>query len=303
MLAFGIRVQIAPAVGLVLVMAWLIEGRTRRISLLAGVATGLAAVGAVEWAWWGVPFRGQWGYLAMEFTYRASTFFARQPVTFFAKEYILMYAGALPLMAFLVYMGARKAPVLLLISLAVVVPFHLVGHKEYRFVVASVPLWVLLMALAAAELLGRLERPAGLSTCSMVLGGWLLAMVGLGWSDHYRPLWTQSRNSILAFRDIGQQPDACGVGLVGIRWSQTPGYSGLGRDIPLYEIKPGQTDDLRTAANYLLLGPKAPIPPAPYVRWKQYVRPVQYLYRRPGDCVPDPAAQIVRPFGVPGIPE
>jgi hypothetical protein len=303
MLALGIRVQIAPAVGLALLLAFLIGGRSRRMALVAGVAAGLAVVGVIEWAWWGVPFRGQWGYLAMEFTYGASRFFAHEPVTFFAKEYVLMYGGALPLMAFLIYIGAKKAPVLLLTAIALIAPFHLIGHKEYRFVVAAVPVWVLLVSLGAAELMARIERTATLKTRSIILGGWLVAMVCLSFGDHFRPMWTQSRNNVLAFREVGTQPDACGIGLVSIRWSQTPGYSGLGRDIPIYEVAPGQTADFAAAANYLLLAPKAAIPPDPYIRWKEYARPTQYLYRRPGECVPNPAAQIIRPPGVPGLPE
>ena len=113
--------------------------------------------------------------------------------------------------------------------------------------------------------------------------------------------WLQDRNHILAFRAIGAEPDACGVALVGIRWWHTPGYSGLGRDVPLYETgrDEGEMAPLTAAANYVLAAPKAPPPPAPYVRWREYSRPVQFVYRRPGGCVGDEGAKV-KVSGIPG---
>jgi 4-amino-4-deoxy-L-arabinose transferase-like glycosyltransferase len=299
-LALALRIQIAPAIAVALAIAFWPGGRARRFALAGGVAAGLAVAALVEWRWWGVPFQGQIGYLAMEFTRHSSRYFAREPFTFFIKQYMLMYGAALPLIAWLVYRGARQAPVLLVVALAVVVPFHFVGHKEYRFVIAALPMLVLLMGLGTTDALTRLG-PVTPARLGLVIGGWAVAMGAVGWGDTYRPYWTRHGNSILAFEDVGAQPDACGIALVGIRWWQTPGYSGLGREVPIYEMETA-TDPARiyAAANYVLEATKAPPPPAPYDRWREYTRPVQYLYRRDGACTPDPASQVVRPPGIPG---
>jgi phosphatidylinositol glycan class B len=315
MLALGIRMQIAPAIGIALL--WTATDkqatdkhrptqtdsrRTQIVPLVTGAAAGLAVVGAIEWLWWGVPFRGHWGYLVMEFTHGASDLFGRQPMIFYVKNYVLMYGGLIPVIAFLVYAGARKAPILLLIAVAVIVPFHFIGHKEYRFLVPSVPLLVLLMGLGAADLIVRAAGVIGVRTGALVVSGWLVAGIAISCGDYYRPYWFQDRNHILAFRQIGAEPDACGVTLVGIRWWHTPGYSGLQRDIPLYEAGRDEQEMARLApaANYVLTGPKSPVPPAPYVQWKAYTRPVEFLYRRPGACVVDEPARV-RPAPMPGI--
>ena len=304
MLALGVRLQIAPAVGIALLLMVMTGGRRRTTALLAGLASGLVLVGAAEWLWWGVPFRGHWGYLKMEFVQRASTFFSREPVTFFVKNYVLMYGGEVPVVAFLVWAGARHAPILLLSALAIIVPFHLIGHKEYRFLIPSVPVLVLLIALAVADFLARLDRSAARRAALLVAGGWLISMVAMSLGDFYRPFWTRDRNHILAFREIGKQADACGVALVRIGWWHTPGYSGLGRDIPIYEMgSDDQAARIMAAANYVLVGPKAPAPAAPYTLWREYSRPVEHLYRRPGGCVPDESSRIVRPPGIPGLVE
>lgn len=301
-MALAVRVQIAPAACLALLLAALAGGRARTPALAGGVAAGLALAGAIEWRWWGAPFQGQIGYLTMELTHHASRYFAREPPIFFAKQYILMYGLALPLVAYLVAIGARQAPMLLVAAAAVIAPFHFVGHKEYRFVVAALPMVVLMMSLGAASLLARVDPAGRPATLPVFLGGWIVAMLAVSFGDTYRPLWTRHGNHVRAFHEIGAQPDACGVGLVGIRWWQTPGYSGLGRDVPIYEIaSDDRAERLRSAANYLVQATKAAPPPPPFVPWREYTRPLQYVYRRPGGCVPDEASKVVRPPGIPGL--
>ena len=128
-----------------------------------------------------------------------------------------------------------------------------------------------------------------------------MAMTAISLGDSYRPYWVLDRNHIRAFREVGSRPDACGVALVGIRWFHTPGYAGLGREIPIYEIgRDPLPANISAAANYVLVGHKAPQPDPPYVRLHTYQRPEEHLYYRPGPCVRDSAAQITAPDPVPG---
>jgi hypothetical protein len=162
----------------------------------------------------------------------------------------------------------------------------------------------MLMGIGTADLVARIDRAVTTRHLAAGMAAWLAAMAAVTLGDTYRPFWIRDRNHIRAFQEIGRQPVACGVALVGIRWFHTPGYSGLGRDIPIYETGreelPPRTAD---AANYVLVGPKAPTPREPYTLWREYSRPVEQMYRRPGGCVPDEAAKIVSPPGIPGLPE
>lgn len=302
MIALGLRVQISPAIGLAFLLMLTAAGRQRLLPLLGGAAAGLAAVGIAEWSWWGVPFGGQIGYLTVEFVHHASRFFAREPVTFFLKNSVLIYGGVLPVLAFLVWRGSRTSPILLLGAAALVVPFHFVGHKEYRFVLPAVPLLILSIGLAAGQFVQRFDATRWPRVAFALSAGWLMAMGAMSLSDSYRNYWTQDTNRVLAFRDIGQQPDACGVALISMRWWHTPGYSGIGRDLPIYEVREDdQLVPLLGAANYVLTGPKALPPPAPFVQWRAYTRPVEYAYRREGGCIPVAGAKVERPEGIPGI--
>ena len=297
-IAVAMRVQIAPAVLLVLGLACLAGERGRMKVLLLGALAGCAAAGAVEWRWWGTPFQGQIGYLLAEFKYNVSQHFGVEPLVFYLKHYIVIYGLALPLISYLVYKGAAKAPVLLLTALTVIAPFHVVGHKEYRFVIAALPLLVLLIGLAVSQLIDAAAAPR---TLGIVLGGCLVGMLAAGLGDTYRRYWTLHHNHVLAFEEIGRQPDACGIALVGIGWWETPGYSGLGSNIPIYEVSHHNRARMLMAANYVLLATAVEPPPPPYERWREYIRPEQHLYRRTGTCVLDRDSQVIRPPGPPGV--
>jgi hypothetical protein len=295
MLALGIRMQLLPAVAVLVVLTLLLHGRRRPLALTAGAAAAIVLVGVLEWAWWGAPFRGHWGYLAVEFQYRVSNAFGRQPIIFFLKQAVLIYGGALPVIAALALAGARRAPIVLVLWIALVVPFHFIEHKEYRFITGAVAPMVLLMGLGAADLLHRVLGGLSPRVLAMTTAAWLVGMVAFSLGDTFRPNWLRDRNHIWAFREIGRDPQACGVGLLSIRWWHTPGYSGLGRDVPIYELlAPEDVIQRAPAVNYILAAPKAPPPPAPFVRWREYNRPVQYLYRRSGGCVVQPSARIDR---------
>ena len=300
-LTLGLRMQIAPAVGVAMLATLAIDWRRRAVPVIAGAAAGVLLVGIVEWLWWGTPFLGHVNYLRMEFVHRVSNHFGREPLTFFAKNYVLIYGAALPIVALLTWIGAKRAPILLIAAVALVIPFHFVAHKEYRFLVVALPVVVMLMGLAAADLVSRFPSLATNRALGVAAVTWLLAMIALSLGESYRPFWIRDRNHIWAFHEIGGRPDACGVALVGIRWFHTPGYSGLGRDIPIYETgRDPLNPAIAAAANYVLVGHKAPIPADPYVRVRTYARPEEHLYQRPGACVPDPAARIVSPDPIPG---
>lgn len=296
----ALRMQIGPAVALVFVLALLVDWRKRILPLLSGIAIAALAIGSIEWLWWGVPFLGHYNYLRLEFARDVSSQFGRQPLTFYAKNYVLFYGAALPGVALLAWYGAKKAPVLFIAAVALALPFHFIPHKEYRFLVVAVPVLVLLMGVAVADLAARLPS---LTTRALTVAAcaWVVAMLAISLGDAYRPYWVLDRNHIRAFREVGTRPDACGLALVGIRWFHTPGYAGLGREIPIYEIgRDPLPVNISAAANYVLVGHKAPQPEPPYERLHTYQRPEEHLYSRPGVCVPDPTARITAPDPVPG---
>lgn len=160
-----LRPQLAPAVGIVLLAGlipsrwgpdWLVarQGvsaarwtslaglRRDRRGLLLGAGAALLLVACVDWATWGTPLHSLVAYLRYNLG-AGQTAFGVMP----ADRYLAHFALAMPvgvvLLPALAIFGARTAPLLLLLLLAVVLPHQLVPYKVWRFLHPA--LWLLLI--------------------------------------------------------------------------------------------------------------------------------------------------------------
>ncbi len=143
------------------------------------------------------------------------------------------------------------------------------AHKEYRFIFAAVPLWLLigsdLAARAAAWLGGRLPARTAAARWALGAAGALFAVVSCAgmlkalpaqvlayrdWSDE-ATLFGFVRNQdplYAAYRYLARAPGVDAVWQVDHGYSSTPGYYYLHRAIPLYDgyLGRGVGQDLAT---------------------------------------------------------
>lgn len=82
---------------------------------------------------------------------------------------------------------------------------------------------------------------------------------------------------------IRRAPDACGVALHLEKWTDTPGYTGLHRNLPIYyAYQDADFERIRDAANYVLS--RTPVEGYTKIHlWTQDEYPL-YLYGRGGGC-------------------
>ena len=117
-----------------------------------------------------------------------------------------------------------------------------------------------------------------------ILGGIAALSLVVGSGDNFRPHFWRRFGETQAFDLIRREPDACGVALHLIEWSETPGYTRLHRNIPIYyAYHDAEFERLRQGANYLLSRSPAEVGYMKLREWKQDVDPL-YLYRREGGC-------------------
>ena len=198
---------------------------------------------------------------------------------------------------------AARAPILLLTAVAVILPFHFIGHKEYRFLVPSVPLLVLLMGLGAADLLDACRRRRSTSRTAALV---VCRLAGGRHCDQLRRLLPRRTGSRIAITSSRFARSARSRTRAASRsWASAGGTRPATRGCGATSrcTRPARDErrwpGSRPAANYVLTGPKSPAPPAPYVHWQEYSRPVEFLYRRPGGCVLDEPARV-RPASADG---
>jgi hypothetical protein len=270
-LTLALRFQLAPA--LLVAAIWICGAQGRRWrALVAGACIPVLALGLLDWATLGMPFRS----VTINLWYNlwlGGAYGGREPfLTLWVLPLQVWGLAGFAAVVMTAIVGARRLPLPALVALAIIATYSLVPHKEYRFAYPAIVLLTLLAGVGTAELLGAAAQhlPRRAAMPGLAAGLCLALWAALSWSVAERPIfntpWTRSRAPLLAFADISADRAACGVGLYDWPWIKTPGMSGLTPGISLW-----QTDsaDLRADSagfNYILASAQTPVPDARYRR-------------------------------------
>src|ERR1035438_9154844 len=125
--------------------------------------------------------------------------------------------------------------------------------------------------------------PNGAATLAATLGGIAALSLVVGSGGNFRAHFWYRYGETKAFDMVRRAPEACGVVLHLEKWTDTPGYTGLHRNLPIYyAYQDADFERLREAANYVLS--RTPIEGYTKIHlWTQDELPL-YLYRRGGGC-------------------
>ena len=302
-LVAAMRMQLAPAAGLAFLLAvWRLPWR-QRIEAAVVAALVVLAIGMLDWITWSYPFESFVENFRTNIIEGKSHHFGVAPWYAYFSAYADLW-GALGIAVLgLAVIGALRVPLYGVIALVIVVTHIPIAHKEYRFLYPALELVIVLVGLGLATIVHRVQqaRTANLAAAGAVAV--VLAMslslanryndpgshFGFGTARHIDSLWRERRGTIVGMKLLGEDPNVCGVGLVGVHWSTTGGYTYLHRDIPLIMIKSSsQLTQLAPFANALLGRPDLPNPLGPYVRGECWA--TACLFQRPGGCEPLPAS-------------
>ena len=139
---------------------------------------------------------------------------------------------------------------LLLGLIALVLLAHSVqAHKEYRFIFAVIPLWLLIGADLAARLAAQGDGPrrfAGFATAGFAAVSWAGILNGLPYQDRVYRAWSKETGVVgfvrnqepifPAYRHLARAPGVTGVWQVDRPYFNLPGYYYLHRRIPFYDM-------------------------------------------------------------------
>ena len=141
----GVRIQYAPIAGLILLAEFARGAPRTRIAILAAGVGGVFAVGLFEKLTWGGWFHSYMVNVRMNLIVGA----ARGGETTFWQFPIWLAMASCGLAIVALATGAtewRRRGWIVLLSLAILLPHMTQNHREYRFVFAAIPLWLLLLA-------------------------------------------------------------------------------------------------------------------------------------------------------------
>jgi len=283
-LLVAVRLQYAPLAAVVLLSCLLGIDRIGRIRIVVAGAVGILLVGLFEYLTWGGLFASYRLNLAANF--ELNRFRADESSAWYYPGWLLLASGGA--VAWAVAGGVadfrrRGLPCILL--LALLIPHMWQVHREYRFIFAAVPLWLLLFAdvLARGVLPAREEvrlRPraaaAGLAFALLVS---VLGILNAIPEQHLLYVAKSSETGRVnflrgqdpmfsAYRHLAADDTVTGVWDVKRPYFNTGGYYYLHGKVPLYDYSVGANNiPLQRAEDYV-----SHIVAGPYVTPQGFVR-------------------------------
>ncbi|MEM9980348.1 MAG: glycosyltransferase family 39 protein, partial [Cyanobacteria bacterium P01_D01_bin.2] len=233
--AVALRLQYAPAVGVVLVTLLLNGWRGKWLrDQIAIAATGfLAVVLFVGWLddyTYGSFFVSYYNNYLYNKVYGVSNLWGEHSLWFYLAKLGVYSAGVFWVAIAGSLLRRRPKPWFILAMLASIwLPHTLIAHKEYRFIFMAVPLCLLLTAIVFDDLAARLRWGQPLK--SLFWGAVGVSVVGVMLVS----LLTMGKNEgLLAYLYLNNQPGVVSVLNLNSQWYDSGGYYYLHRDVPIY---------------------------------------------------------------------
>jgi hypothetical protein len=232
-LSFVARIHYAPALLVLVLFTAKRDWRGAWLPLIAGGVAALAIDAAANLAMGQVPFRWVVEAVRINIVEGRASGFGTMPfsgyVTLFARYWQFALVAAVPL----VWLGAKRYPVLFWMALVHFLFHSLIAHKEYRFVLLSGALVVILAALGTADLLRHVPRRRLALATAGALAVWTgtSAMLAAG---NFRPNWSMEAGLADGLDRAGRPAKTCGLALYRPRGSVAGSYALYRRATPIY---------------------------------------------------------------------
>lgn len=234
-----VRFHYAPAIGVYVLLANRLAIRDKWLPMVAGGCAALAA-GAMIDLWMGqTPF----AWIVENFRQniihdRAANYGVSGPTEYFRFIAVYWSLWIVPIMALLI-IGLRRQPALCAAALANLAFHMMIGHKEYRFILLSMTIFILIAAIGSVDLLRWIEKRADKTTMPALLVAmlafWSVASVTRAADAQMQPKWTGHQPVLDLALTMRSVPGLCGIAYHDVDpiWG-SGGYSHIHRDVPLF---------------------------------------------------------------------
>jgi GPI mannosyltransferase 3 len=302
-LIFALRLQLAPALGLVTLWGIWHAPRARFWPLAAGGAISLGIAGLLDALTLGYPFASLWRYLDVNLFDNVSSLFGTLPWNYYLSYELAVWQGGVLPLAVLVIIGAVRRPLLLATAVLIVACHSAIPHKEVRFIYPAIVLLAALAAIGFAQVAAWARaRYPGRGTgvaWSISCACYACFVAYLAWSgETMGALRGLMHEDLLAAHYVEHMQGICGIGLFGRDghdWVNSGGYTYFQQPVPIYWPK-NASEFADTDPGFNVLVSSAP-PPEGMVQKFPYEKCFGSVCigRRTGSC----AAVPMMPMPVP----
>lgn len=306
-LAVATRFHNAPAILAFAVMTCGWDVRARWLPLVLGAGAALAASAAADLSQGMIPFAWIAANIDQNVVHGQAANFGIRPPIFYLGALAVYWSWALPVLLLAIQPAVARHRALFVAAVVNVALLSMIGHKEYRFILLSTTLLVLLAALGSVDLVKAWSARRGRSVPAAAWGGLLLAWVAgsaaLAANPTMRPRWSEHSPELTLMVEAAHLPKLCGIALDQQSFWQSGGYTYLHRAVPLYIIHTPVADREGDAALWKASGAfdavLTPDPANPAIPKSYHIASCHgtgadrmCLLRRPGACLPDEARDL-----------
>lgn len=254
-LSFVARIHYAPALLVLAIFAAKRDWRGAWLPLVAGGVAALVIDALANLAMGAVPFHWAVEAVRVNIVENRAAAYGTSPITGYLGLFGLYWHIALAPIFLLAWQGAKRYPVLFWMAVVHLLFHSLIGHKEYRFVLVSATLLVILAAIGTADLLRHVpRRRLALATAgAMIIWAGGSAALGAG---NFRPSWSMEAGLADALERAGRPASTCGLALYRPRATVAGSYALYRRATPIYVITtPEEAATQAAAFDVVLTGP------------------------------------------------
>ena len=256
-LSVVLRLQYLPIIavmGIVVCFSW------KKMELVkSGLVFLLVLVlaGGVDYLTWGQWFSSYYQNYLFNSVYKISEIFGTSPAYFYLSAIAIVSAGifCLTMLSSLFILPTTWLPAVCVIIN--IISHSLLGHKEYRFILASIPLLLILTAIVLTVSITKYISVSKQKYFFSLAVGIVILVSTAGLYDklpYQKTIYSQpifsTQDIIRAYTFLYHEPDLVAVLNMPRVWEEMGGYYYLHRDIPIYspdhlrakQISPAEID-------------------------------------------------------------
>ena len=258
--------------------------------------------GTVDAFTWSYPFQSFWLNVWVNIFENRSEIYGVSP---WYEYFIFLLKSwswfSLPIII-LAFIGSRHIPILAYSALIIIFSHSLLAHKEYRFIYPALVMVIILAGIGTAELVLNfsskwIANQKILVTILLCLSLWTATSVALlSRFNVYNPLSFSTfgtnlenthlyatTNNLLAAQSLSKEKNICGLGLWGVEWALSGGYTYLHQDVPIFPVETAADfAELKASFNYIIGNRSIPSQYQNYTVQKCWQKTC--IYKRPGSC-------------------
>ncbi len=289
-LTFVLRMHLFPAILALLIAGFCKSSWKSFLAVAAGCLGIVTLAGVLDWLTWDYPFQSFVEAFRVNIIEGKAATYGTDPFYAYALKYEHAWSFFWIPLAALALAGARRAPLVLLVPLAILLSHSAIAHKEARFVLPALPFILLLASIGTTDAIDLIRswwpRVHHTMLTAAALGCWIAASAVLTQTLQFRRLIRKNADRLAAFHEVRTLDSACGLALLDVDWFSSGGYTYLHREIPIFAVSnEAELVEIRAEANVVLARQPGPVAEPGYRQWRCFESDL-CLYVREGTCEP-----------------